>query len=257
MRTATKWIVTAIGAVLLASCQTAPQAVYVPPPAQIVKLPNPRPMPDKAEVQHFIVVANRVLFLNDEEFAKLIEQEIRKSEATIALSRETIKGPDGKPVMVRDKSGHASPQRKVAFDPKKLTDYFSRLRFQNRDVKAEIAPLPNSPRIPIKFTPQPNAGESIEQARALTSVFQSLVRKFKADPKAVVWFHVFKDSIPTYLAVRDIADQLGVPVGWDLIGTPTFTHYLPPEYTVTFTPAPTPAGGPPAVSIAAPKTTLD
>ena len=33
MRTSTKLIVTALGAALLASCQTAPQAVYVPPPA--------------------------------------------------------------------------------------------------------------------------------------------------------------------------------------------------------------------------------
>ncbi len=241
---------------LKARLDTTP--VYQAPPATIVKLPNPRPMPEKAEVQHFLVVGGRVVFTNDEEFSKLVEGELKRSEASIALSRETVKGADGKPVMQRDKSGRLSPQRKVVFDSKKLAAHFARLRLGNRDIKVEVVPSPNSPRIPMKLSPAPGAGETAEQAKNLVSVFQSLLRKFKIDPQAVVWFHVYKDSIPTYLAIREIADQMGVPVGWDLYGSPAFVRTMPAEYTVDFTPPPVvPVVAPGAVSIAPPKTTLD
>ena len=231
--------------------------VFKAPPATVVKLPNPRPMPDKAEVQHFLVIGGRILFTNDEEFSRLVEQELKKSESTLALSRETVKGPDGKPVMVRDKSGRLSPQRKVVFDPKKLADHFTRLRLGSREIKVEVAPAATSPRVPIRLTPVAGAGETIEQARSLVSVFQTLLKKFKTDPKAVVWFHVYKDSIETYLAAREIADQMGVPVGWDLYGNPWFVHTLPAEYVVPFTPPAAPTVAPSAVTIAPPKTTLD
>ena len=241
---------------LKAQLDTTP--VYVPPPATVVKLPNPRPMPDKAEVQHFLLAGNRIIYLNDEQFSDLVEAELKRAEPTIALSRETVKGADGKPVMVKDKSGRSSPQRKIVFDPRKLADYFARVHLGNRDLKVEVIPVPNSPRIPMKLTPLPTGGETIDQAKNLISAFQTLLKKFKTDPKAVVWFHVYKDSIPTYLAARDIADQIGVPVGWDLYGSPTYARNLPPEYTVTFIPPPpAPAAPPGAVSIAPPKTTLD
>ncbi len=232
--------------------------VYVPPPAVVVKLPNPRPMPEKAEVHHFLIAGNRIFFLNDVQFTDLVESELKRAETTTAVSRETVKGPDGKPVMVKDKSGRSSPQRKIVFDVKKLGDYFARTRLGNRDVKVEVVTAPNTQRISMKLTPLPTGGETIEQARSLISGFQTLLKKFKTDPQAVVWFHVYKDSIPTYLAARDFADQIGVPVGWDIYGTPAFSRTMPAEYTVNTTPlppGPAPAAG--AVSIAPPKQTLD
>jgi len=240
---------------LKARLDTTP--VYQPPPAVVVKLPNPRPMPDKAEIQRFLVTGGRIVFLNEEQFTELVETELKRAEPTIAITRETVKGPDGKPVLVKDKSGRTSPQRKIVFDAKKLGDYFTRTRLGNRDVKVEVIPSAISPRIPMKLTPLPNAGETIDQAKNLVSVFQTLLKKFKADPKAVVWFHVYKDSIPTYLAAREFADQMGLPVGWDLYGNPSYSRTMPAEYTVNVTAPPpaVPAAG--VITIAPPKSTLD
>ena len=143
---------------------------------------------------------------------------------------------------------------------RRLIDYFARLRLGNRDVKVEVIPSPTWNGIPIKITPLSTGGETIDQAKVLISGFQSMLRKLKTDPRSVVWFHVCKDSIPTYLAAREIADQLGVPVGWDIWGEPSFTRNLPPEYTLNITlPPPAPAAPPPegAVHIPPPKTTLD
>lgn len=232
--------------------------VYVPPPAVVVKLPNPRPMPEKAEVHHFLIAGGRIFFLNDVQFTDLVESELKRAETTTAVSRETVKGADGKPVMVKDKSGRSSPQRKIVFDVKKLNDYFARTRLGNRDVKVELVTSPNTQRISMKLTPLPTGGETIEQARNIVSVYQTVLKKLKTDPQAVVWFHVFKDSIPTYLTARDYADQIGVPVGWDIYSQPSFSRTMPAEYTVNTTPpppGPAPAAG--AVQIAPPKQTLD
>lgn len=231
--------------------------VYVPPPAMVVKLPNPRPMPDKAEVHHFMIAGGRIIYLNDQQFTDAVEAELKRAEATTAVSKETVKGPDGKPVMVRDKSGRTSPQRKIVFDARKLGDYFARVHLGNRDVKVEVIPSPASTRIPMKITPLPTGGETIEQARNLVSVFQTTMKKLKADPHSVAWFHVFKDSIPTYLMVREYADQLGIPVGWDIYGQPSFSRTMPAEYTLNTTPPPAPPPAVGAVQIAPPKQTLD
>jgi hypothetical protein len=231
--------------------------VYTPPPATIVKLPNPRPMPENAEVRRFLVMGGKILFLNDEQFSDLLEQELKRGESTMAISKETVKGPDGKPVMVKDKSGRSSPQRKVVFDPKKLTDHLTRAHLGSREIKIEVPLSPSSPRIPMRVVPVPGAGESIEQARNLVSVFQTQLKRVKTDPKGVVWFHVFKDSIETYLAVRDIADQMGVPVGWDLTSNAYYARTMPAEYSVPFTAAAPKPGAATAVTIAPPKTTLD
>lgn len=232
--------------------------VFVPPPAVVVKLPNPRPMPDKAEVHHFLIAENKIIYLNDQQFTDMVEAELKRADPTTAVSRETVKGADGKPVMLKDKAGHASPQRKIVYDVKRFGDYFSRTHLGNRDVKVEVLAVPNSNRISMKLTAQPNAGETIDQARNLISVFQTTLKRLKADPQSVIWFHVFKDSIPTYLAARELADQLGVPVGWDIYGQPFFSRTMPAEYTTNvIPPPPPPAPAPGAVSIAPPKQTLD
>lgn len=232
--------------------------VFVPPPATVVKLPNPRPMPDKAEIHRFLIANNRILYIDEQAWLDLVETELKRVEATLATSRETVKGPDGKPVMVKDKSGRSSPQRKITYDSKKLAAHFAQRRLGSRDVKIEVEPSATSPRIPVKMIPQVNAGETIEQTRTLISNFQTVMKKVKANPHGVAWFHVYKDSIPTYLQARDIADQLGVPVGWDLTGSSVLSRNMPVEYAVNFTPGPTPTpGAVPTISIRPPKTTLD
>jgi hypothetical protein len=233
--------------------------VYRPPPATVVKLPNTRPMPDQAVLYRFLVSGKRIFFINEDESVEFVEQELKRADASIALSHETVKGADGKPVMQKEKSGRVAPLRRTVYDLKKLTDYFVRRRLSSREAGFEVMQAPNSNRIQMRVTPLPAASEDLEKARVFTSTFQTQMRKMKTDQKAVAWFLVYKDSIETYLTVRELVDQLGIPAGWEMSGNPTFTRWLPQEYTVAFTPtAPQPpAGGAPAVTIAPPKATLD
>jgi hypothetical protein len=234
--------------------------VFTPPPPAVVKLPNPRPMPDQAQLYRFLVANKRVFFFNEEDNFEFLEQELKRADSFIAISHETVKGADGKPVMQREKSGRLSPKRRTTYDVKKITDYFTRRRLSNREVSFEVLQVPNSNRLQMRLTPLPNAGEEIERAKMFTSAFQNLLRKLKADPKAVVWFMVYKDSIDTYHAAREITDQLGVPAGWELAGASNITRWISDEYVLNFTPVaapPAPAGATPAVTIAPPKATLD
>ncbi len=243
------------------SLDTTP--IVQPLPATMVRIPNPRPMPEKANVQRFLVANNRVLFLNELEFEKLIDQEIEHNESRLIKSEQIIKGPDGRPVMIKDKKGRTIQQKRTIYDQSKLIANFSRGRVGNREIKLELLPAPNSPRIPIRFTPTPEAGETIEQIKNPASTFQRLIRKFKSEPNSVVWFHIYKDSLTTYLIARELADQTGVPAGWDLYPYPFYQKTLEP-YEVDFippkpgpAPPPPPPGTPPAVQIVPPKPTLD
>ncbi|CAN5910819.1 hypothetical protein BH11VER1_BH11VER1_13400 [soil metagenome] len=227
--------------------------VYAPPPATVVKLPNPRPMPEKAVLRRFLVANGRVLYLNDEEFMKMVIAEIEKNQKLLINSEVPVKDKDGNVVMVTER-GKQVPKTKTLLDQKKIAAHFEKLRIATREIKLDLVVSPNSYRIPMKLTPLPDAGEAVEEIKNPASVFQRAMRKFKTEPDSVIWFLVFKDSLDTYLAARDIADLTGVPAGWEIYGNNFFQRSVMP-FEVDYTPPPPAPPG--TVRIAAPKTTLD
>jgi hypothetical protein len=241
---------------------------YVPPPGITIRLPNPKPMPEQAELQRVLVSENKLVFLREKDFAKAVEEELRNGNSDYTTRRETVKGPDGKVLMKKGSTGQPAPVRKLTFDPLKMANFFTRANVGNRDVKVEVAQIPSSPNIQLTLTLKPTGGETVEQARKMSSAFRSQLHALKANPKAVIWFHVCKDSIPAYLGARDLVDLDGIPVGWEMWDKPTFTQKISQEYLVEYNaPPPAPAAapggvpvkpaGPPPVVIAAPKATVD
>lgn len=240
---------------------------YVPPPGIAIRLPNPKPMPDQAELQRVLVSEGKLYFLREKDFAKLIEDQLKEGNSDYTTRRETVKGPDGKVVMKKGSTGQPAPVKRLTFDPLKMANFFNRANVGNRDVKVDVMQVPNSPNIQLTVLPRPTGGETVEQARKMSSGFRSQLHALKTNPKAVVWFHVCKDSIPAYLGARDLVDLDGIPVGWEMWDKPTFTQRIAPEYLVEYTPPPPPPPpppgtppkptGPPPVVIAAPKATVD
>jgi hypothetical protein len=239
---------------------------YVPPPGIEIRLPNPKPMPEQAELQRVLVTEGKLHFIKEKDFAKAVEEALKNGDSDYTTRREIVKGTDGKPVMKKGSTGQPAPVKKLTFDPLKMTNAFNRSNLGNRDVKVEVAQVPNSPNIQLNIVPKPAGGETVEQARKMSSVFRSQLHALKANPKAVVWFHVCKDSIPAYLGARDLVDLDGIPVGWEMWDKPAFSHRISQEYLVEYTPPPPPPPsatpppkptGPPPVSIAAPKATVD
>ena len=230
--------------------------VYQPPPPTMVRLPNPKEIPKEAVMQRFLVTGGRVYYLNDEAFMKTVVDEIDKNQKTLAHSQVEVKDAKGFPVMVKER-GKDVPKMKIILDQQKISDHFAKLRIANRDLKLELVVTPASPRIPMRLTPNPVGGEGTADIKNPASVFQRLMRKLKSEPGSVVWFYVFKDSVETYLAARDVADAVGVPVGWEIYGNPYFQRNVQ-QYEVNYTPPkPQPPPPPGAVRIAPPKATVD
>ena len=235
--------------------------VYTPPPATVVKMPNPRQMPQNAVIQRFLLANGRINFLNDEEYLKLVTKQIETNMKAVLNKEVPVKTAAGAPAMVKDRSGRLVPQVRTILDQKKLVDLFNKLRIGTRELKLELIPTPTSPRIPFRLTPtSPEAGEDLAQIKNQASVFQRLMRKFKAEPNSVVWFHVYKDSMDLFLTAREVPDALGVPVAWDIYSTPYYQKTVA-QFEVDFTPPkatpPNPNAPPPAVAIKPPAATLD
>lgn len=252
---------------------------YEAPPPVVVRLPNARPMPEKAEIHRVFVTENRIMFVQNQQLAELVEEELKKETSPYFLRRETLKGPDGKPRMKKGPTGQPVADRKSIVDGAKMeaffNDFFNKRkagrRDLNRDLLVTVSAVPSSPNIQVKVEPRPEAGETVEQARVQTSFFRSQLRDLKKDPDSVIWFYVSKDSIPAYLGARDIIDATEqIPVGWELYEKPVYTVTMPSDYAVDFTPVavatpkgaappPPPAkpAGPPPVTIAAPKMSVD
>jgi len=249
---------------------------YEAPPPVVVRLPNARPMPENAQIHRILVTENRIVFLRNQELMKLVEEECKKDGTPFVLRRDTVKGPDGKPVMKKGTSGLPVPVRKTIFDAAKMEAYFNNTfnkrkassRDVNRDVLVQVAQAPNSPSIQVRLAPKPEAGETVAQAALPNSLFRTLMKDIKKDPSAILWFHVCKDSVAAYLGARDIVDGTEqIPVGWEMFDKPLYSQNLSQDFLVDYTPPPPPPGatpggapkppGPPPVVIAAPKATVD
>jgi multidrug efflux pump subunit AcrA (membrane-fusion protein) len=230
--------------------------VYQPPAATIVRLPNPKEIPKEAVMHRFLVTAGRVYYLNDEGFMETVLKELDKNQKLLVHSQVEVKDANGFTVMVKER-GKDVPKTKTILDQQKISDHFAKLRIANRDLSLELVVTPNSPRIPMRLVPNPAGGETTADIKNPASVFQRLMRKLKSEPGSVVWFYVFKDSVETYLGARDVADAVGVPVGWEVYGNPYFQRNVQ-QYEVNYTPPkPQPPPPPGAVRIAPPKATVD
>jgi len=241
---------------------------FVAPPPIAVRLPNSRPMPEKAELKRVLVSEGRLMFLKNEEFLDALEEEFKKENTSYTVRSQVIKDANGKPSVKKGRNGQNVVQKTIYFDPVKLTKFFSKGQFGNRDLRVDVAQSPNSPNLQMKILPKPNGGETPEQVRKGNSTFRYELAQLKTDSKSVVWFLVCKDSIGAYLGARDVVDAEGIPAGWELYDAPSYSQAIPPTYQADFTPAPAapaPAGaaaaakpaGPPPVRIAPPKAALD
>jgi hypothetical protein len=98
---------------------------YEPPPGVIVRLPAPRPMPEKAELQRIFVSAGKVSFARNEELSDIVEEQLRKEDPAFFLKKEVLKGPDGKPLTKKGPTGQNIVQRKIYVNGNKMTDFFN------------------------------------------------------------------------------------------------------------------------------------
>ena len=171
--------------------------VYQPPPPKYVRIPNPRPMPENAVKEQFMIVKGRVIYLNEPQFLSAVMAEFEKNKKSFL-----------KP---------GAPADKPVYLPAKVLEHFSRARIGDRTLAATVEQAaPTSPALFMKLTPLPGAGEDVQQVNNPASFFQRAMRKFKTEQGKVVSLNVFSDSVEAYLEARKVADAIGVPVIWQV-----------------------------------------
>jgi hypothetical protein len=213
---------------------------FKPLPSKFVRIPNPRPVPEGAIRENFLIAKGRVIYLNDRAFKDLIVSELEKN-------KRSLLAPD-------------STSSKPVYSVAKVLGHFVRNRVGDRTLHATLVPVKEKDFLNVNLVPEPMAGEADQQIRDPASVFQRALRKFKSDKNSVVWFYVFNDSVDTYILARELADQLGVPVGWQLYAKDYFEFRLPDIKVDTKLPPPAPNGTLPPVKkdeIVPPKEQLD
>lgn len=217
--------------------------VFKPPPPKYVRIPNPRPVPQGAVRENFLIAKGRVLYLNDRSYLDIVQKEIVKN-------RDALLSPN------HPKVTSTTPAAKITYSKEKLMAYFDRARIGDRSLQAKLVPVANAPVMNLNLIPQEGAGETSQDLRNPASFFQRYMRKLKTEPNKIVWLYVVKDSVETYLTAREVADAIGVPVGWQIYGQDFFVTRLPGVTISPFTPPP--ANAPvQRVDIAAPKEQLD
>jgi hypothetical protein len=216
--------------------------IPVIPPAKVVRMPAARPIPEGADMVR-VLCANGRVYLVDMAFMKRISLEaFAKSRNALILTRGAVT--PGKDTNIYD---HA-----------KTAAVLNKRELGNREFKIEFPVIKTQNRMHMQIKPQPKAGETPDEFEKPQSLFGRFLRVAKRNPKAVVWFLVYPDSFETYLRARDVCDQAGVPAGWELSGSPWLAENLYEFETNVIEPPPPPKPPEPgAVSIPAPKKTLD
>ncbi len=220
---------------------------YKAPPPKYVRIPNPRPVPANAVRENFLLAKGRVYYLNDRAFLDVVQKEFDKNRAAFLAPNHP-------------KVTSKTPPASIHHSKDRVMNYFSKAKIGDRNLQLSLLPLPNAPVFNVQLTPVETGGEGISDIKNPASVFQRAMRKFKSEPNKVVWLYVFKDSVETYLAAREIADVVGVPVGWQIYAQDFFSVRLPVITYEPFTPPPppkAPATPAPKSEIVPPKEQLD
>jgi hypothetical protein len=212
--------------------------IVAPPASKVVRIPNSRPIPDKAKIERYLISGGQLYYLDIEAAKKLILPDLRATGSRLEFGKE--KAADG--------------SRKTIYDQTKVAAHFTQRRLALRNLDVRVTTTKTSTRASVQLLPRPGQGENVEVAAQITSRFQNDLRRFK-NSNTVVWLHVFKDSFEQYLRVRDICDTVGVAVGWDSVTTAAYAEGLP-EFEVNRLEEPKPVD-PNALRIEPPKKKLD
>ncbi|MEQ1850522.1 MAG: hypothetical protein ABMA01_02910 [Chthoniobacteraceae bacterium] len=212
-----------------------------PQPAKVVRIPNARPVPEKAKFSRVLVAGGQLYVLDLEAAERMVMAAFNSAKTTL----EAAKAKDAKGKTL------------ITYDQDKVVKFFEKRPLSLPNVTITVPYSKTSTRLAMRLTPKPGQGEPVELANRLNSRFYLMLRQAKTS-NSVVWFHVARDSFESYIRAREVVDQVGVAAGWEIASTPAYAITLT-EFTVTQMEKPpdVPPPDPNAPVIAAPKKALD
>jgi hypothetical protein len=171
--------------------------------ASVVSIPESRPIPDNANLYYCFITGDQ---------AHLLDM-VGAKKTVMDLFDEKKK--DFKVERIRERG----ERTKFIYQQDEVVDFFAtkELKVRNQTISVPY----NKPwtRLHVRATFDPKQGDAsladMEQPNGRFHRMMDLVRSF---PKAVLIFKVRPDGFQTYLKARQIADQKGIPCGWEVDG---------------------------------------
>ena len=181
------------------------------PEPTVVRLPNSRPIPETAVIFHIHTYKDQIHLVDVRQARSMVMDEFKFNER--AFFRELKRIPNKPDVRV--------------YDQEKIVQHFAR---KNLKVRKQGISVPyNKPwtRLNFRVTFDPNEGDAtladLDQTRGR---FHNICDYIKRDTRAVIIFKVHPNSFGTYIKAREIADQMGIPCGWEIDGNNFYQERL-------------------------------
>ena len=171
--------------------------------ASIVSIPESRAIPDNANLYYCFITGDQ---------AHLIDM-LGAKKTVMDLFDDKKK--DFKVERIRERG----ERTRFIYQQPEIVDFFAtkELKVRNQTISVPY----NKPwtRLHVRVTFDPKQGDAsladIEQPNGRFHRMMDVVRSY---PKAVLIFKVRPDGFQTYLKARQIADQKGIPSGWEIDG---------------------------------------
>ena len=176
------------------------------PPVKIVRIPNPRPAPKNSKGEWFICKNGRVIHVDVDSIASVVARRISMMKMQLRYGKAGLSRAANK------RGGKAQP---FEYDAEKVIDYFKK----NKIVIDGQGIIVYNRRY---YTPcwltlalDTKRGEdAVVAARAWSKYRKALSAVKKRNNYAK--FIVYPDSFELYLKVREVANALKVPAGWQI-----------------------------------------
>lgn len=180
-------------------------------PPTVVTIPNSRDIPSNAIIYYALVMNQRVHFIDPYTPAEKYYEITKKNRTEWLRQRIKQKGTD-----------------RYILDHKKVMDAFKDFDFGNtRNQKVFLPAVPVQVRLALDIVPdREEGGTSLEELSLPNNNFADILKVLSRDRKAVLMFRVNPDSFNTYLVARQLADDAGVPAGWEVNGQDRYRHPL-------------------------------
>jgi len=165
-------------------------------------VPAGLPLPKGAKIIKVMCIYNRLYFIQDGDYKKMAENFL-KDPATSVIYTNYVS--NGKTVTV--------------YDHKKTYNLLSTIATNlnagntNFTITTYLRDYENRVRIDIR--PDKTGGMTVKDLEPRDNQFRQQVLGLRRDPKNVIWFYVYKDSLDVYFAARDVCQAVGIPQGWE------------------------------------------
>jgi hypothetical protein len=165
------------------------------PPAEIVRIPNPRDVDSSFRKVVFHVANNRVLEEEHERYREKIERNIEAFERRFRPAPETDEETGG-------------------YDFDKFKDLIDRTKYGDRNVDIKLTI--HTTRIYMDCYMTDKAGDDIHSLDRPNSLYKRKIFAMKRDGNEYARYIVYPNSFAEYVNARNIADNIGIPAGWQV-----------------------------------------